>query len=361
MLLLIALLLGSLVYNDLTQTHVPHAPQKLELSSSPVIQNLRKADALSDNKNASSFILLQKRSAVDFAEHVSRDRLENDLRALTKTIGARQLGGKGNLAARRYIAGELQTLGFSESAKTLLRQGFTAFGLFTENIVAVIPAETQNAPIVVVGAHFDTVSNVEGAIDNASGVASLLEVIRVIRESGQTFNFELRFCFFSAEENGYLGAYRYLNLQDRASINRHAAFINADMTGHGVNSAEHVITVCTKGSPNGSDPAEPNVVSRAAEKAHQILSLNTYELYSPMNSGKHDIVPFVRNGIQSATFSWREIDSTRAADNDFDLAAPVYMHTTNDSFENIDIDSVFLMTKLIVASLSVVGDHVSLR
>jgi len=360
-LFLVMLLLYSLVYNDLTADRITMAPKKIELPSSPVISNLKKVDVASSSEKTESFTLLQKRPAAELAELVSREKLEGSLYALSKTIGPRQLGGSGNLATRRFIVAELQALGFRESAKTLIRQGFNAFGRFTENIIAVIPTDISDAPIVALGAHFDTVSNVEGAVDNASGVASLLEMARVIRESGQTFDFEIRLCFFSAEENGYLGAYRYLNQLDRVSLMRHAAFINMDMTGHGLNDSEQALVVCTKGSPNGSDPAEPNLVSKSAEKAFLILSLKAHELYSPMNTGKHDIVPFVAGGIRSATFSWREIDFSRAADNSYGLAPPTTMHTKEDSFENIDVDSVFIMTRLIAASFSIVGDYVALK
>jgi len=361
MLVMVLLLLGAVFYKDMTAAPVVNEPRKLELPSSPVILNLSKADAYEQPHTGDAFMLIQKRSALDLSNLVDGVNIEKTLGALTKTIGSRQLGSRGNLAARRYIVSELQTLGFSETSKTLVRQGFSASGVSTENIVAAIAADNPEAPIVLIGAHFDTVSGVEGAIDNASGVASLLEAARVIKECGLTFEFEIRFCFFSAEENGYFGAYHYLSKLDKHSLSRHAAFFNVDMAGCGVNDAEHVLVVCTKGSPNGAEPADPNVISRSAEKAHRILPLRAYELFSPMNTGKHDIVPFVKNGVYSATFSWREIDYARAADNSFGLAAPAFMHTSNDSLENIDVGSVELMTRFIVASFSIVADHVELR
>ena len=334
-------------------------PQYIKISVPSTIDNLIPADETIPKKEYSA-ILVQKWPTVDIVDLVSLENLERTLLTLTKDIGARQLGGKGNLEVRKYLLEELQSLGFSESDNTLARQSMYVFNIYTENIVAVIPSEKKDASIVVVGAHFDTVSGVEGAIDNGSGVASLLEIIRVLLSYERTFDFELRFCFFSAEENGYYGASRYLNLQSKESLSRHKAFINADMTGFNNRQTTKALVVCTKATPNGSSPAKPNIISDAADKAYRLLSMYEYELFCPINTGKHDIVPFVKIGIPSATFSFREIDYSRAIDNAHGICAPREMHTRSDIYENIDVDSIYLMTRYLLVVFSNVADDVEL-
>lgn len=82
-----------------------------------------------------------------------------------------------------------------EAAEALIADGLSGFGLAVErqpfrfrdrtynNVVATLPGSDPGLPWLLVGAHFDTVSNTPGADDNASGVAVLLEVARGLARS----------------------------------------------------------------------------------------------------------------------------------------------------------------------------------
>src|SRR5581483_8112325 len=66
-----------------------------------------------------------------------------------------------------------------------------------ENVLARRPGAGGGA-VLVVGAHYDTVAGTPGADDNASGVAALLELARLLGEGrGRA---ELLFAAFAAEE-----------------------------------------------------------------------------------------------------------------------------------------------------------------
>lgn len=361
---LVLLMTGLLALPDAVDKSAYAEPEKLAPASCPIISSSSAFDGLFVNTSSSDIyghspIFLQKQPFLEYAELIDFENIEENLRVFTEEIGPRQLGSRGNLSARRYIVSELESLGFSESAGTLARQGFYALSTYTENILAVIPSEIENAPILLFGAHFDSVSGTQGAVDNASGATSLLAIIRAIIKSGHKYEFELRFCFFSAEENGYYGAYRYLNLQNNEAISRHTAFINIDMSGYELCDAEKAIVISTKGSPNGSSPAEPNIISFSAESAYQNFYIGEHKLFCPEKIGKHDIVPFYRRSIPCATFSWREIDPPRAVDNNLGIAPPHYMHTRNDNFENIDVGSVYIMTQFIIVTFCSIADHLS--
>ena len=58
--------------------------------------------------------------------------------------------------------------------------------------------------VLELGAHYDTVRRTPGADDNASGVAGVLEVARVV--SGLRLQRTLRFCLFGGEESGLTGS-----------------------------------------------------------------------------------------------------------------------------------------------------------
>jgi Zn-dependent M28 family amino/carboxypeptidase len=83
------------------------------------------------------------------------------------------------------------------------------FGAGT-NIVAEIGP--RSAPVLVIGAHYDTVPDSPGANDNATGVAALIELARLL--VGQTLPLRVRFVAFDNEEHvgqppQAMGSYAY--------------------------------------------------------------------------------------------------------------------------------------------------------
>lgn len=74
------------------------------------------------------------------------------------------------------------------------------------NLYTLLPATVDSDEYVILGAHFDTgAMNVPGAIDNASGVALVLSVLR--KASGLTFrNKHLVFAVFDQEEEELVGS-----------------------------------------------------------------------------------------------------------------------------------------------------------
>jgi len=69
------------------------------------------------------------------------------------------------------------------------------------NIRAEIPGITSPEKIIVVGAHYDTIEDTPGADDNASGIAGLLELYRLL--SPFRFKRTIRFVAFTLEEPPY--------------------------------------------------------------------------------------------------------------------------------------------------------------
>ncbi|MFX0092851.1 MAG: M20/M25/M40 family metallo-hydrolase, partial [Candidatus Hodarchaeota archaeon] len=81
---------------------------------------------------------------------------------------------------------------------------FTIYPLY-ESLVARLPRSSGLSELqILVGAHYDTVPNSNGTDDNASGVASVLEIARVL--SNYSWPCDLLFTLFNAEENGRLGS-----------------------------------------------------------------------------------------------------------------------------------------------------------
>jgi hypothetical protein len=96
------------------------------------------------------------------------------------------------------------------------------------NLLAERRGRDAQAPVLEVGAHYDSVWDAPGADDNGSGVAALLEVARLLATAKTTRT--VRLCFFAMEEEGLIGSAAHVReLQARGE--RIAGAIVLDMVG----------------------------------------------------------------------------------------------------------------------------------
>ncbi len=128
----------------------------------------------------------------------SIDRNARDiLRFLSVNLGERTLRRYENLqAAADYIRGK-----FASGGASVVDEEYVVDGRRVANIRAEIPGITSPEKIIVVGAHYDTIEDTPGADDNASGIAGLLELYRLL--SPFRFKRTIRFVAFTLEEPPY--------------------------------------------------------------------------------------------------------------------------------------------------------------
>jgi Zn-dependent M28 family amino/carboxypeptidase len=113
--------------------------------------------------------------------------------------------------AAQYIEGTLEALGYM-----INRQVFTVAGSAVRNIEVEREAQSAEVPSLVIGAHYDSFENAPGANDNGSGVATVLELARLLKK-WQPQRTRLRFALFVNEEPPYyrtpdMGSWRYAKL-----------------------------------------------------------------------------------------------------------------------------------------------------
>jgi len=75
---------------------------------------------------------------------------------------------------------------------------------YQTNVIAELPGTISKNRVFEIGAHYDTKPNTPGADDNASGLAGLLEIARVM--AGVKSRRTVRFCFFGLEETNRGGS-----------------------------------------------------------------------------------------------------------------------------------------------------------
>lgn len=90
---------------------------------------------------------------------------------------------------------------FGDAPRT---EDYTVEGKRVTNIITEIEGSDKPENIIIIGAHYDTVEGTPGADDNASGIAGLLELYRLL--SGNTYRRTLRFAAFTLEEPPYFSS-----------------------------------------------------------------------------------------------------------------------------------------------------------
>jgi hypothetical protein len=131
------------------------------------------------------------------AERAVAQRLEAHVEVLAAQIGDRRIGAGDSLQrASDYLVSVLQPVGAGAGAR-IWKEDVAVQGGRAENIIVDL-AGASAAPVVLVGAHYDTAPGTHGANDNASGVAALLELTR--RFAANPLRRPLRLVFFANEE-----------------------------------------------------------------------------------------------------------------------------------------------------------------
>lgn len=95
------------------------------------------------------------------------------------------------------------------------------------NVVAEIPGRENPEEIILVGGHLDSWDLGTGAIDNGSGVAMVLETMRVLQKLKIQPRRTIRAVLFMNEENGLRGARAYFAKYEK-DLGRHVAAIESD-------------------------------------------------------------------------------------------------------------------------------------
>jgi Zn-dependent M28 family amino/carboxypeptidase len=143
--------------------------------------------------------------------------LQQVVTALATGIGFRTYEEPDRLErAAQYISREFASFGYRVSD-----QPFIFRGRAYRNIVADVPRETVSDAVLVIGAHYDSVRTTPGADDNASGIAGLLGLARLLAK--QEMRTAVRFVAFALEEmpvyrTRNMASYHYAEYLDQQGV-----------------------------------------------------------------------------------------------------------------------------------------------
>ncbi|WP_207421214.1 M28 family peptidase [Desertivirga brevis] len=125
------------------------------------------------------------------------DRLKTDVRFLTELNPPRNSDNLESLAkAASYIKDEFEKAGLVTE-----EQKWTAEGKEYKNVIASYNLEKKER--LIIGAHYDVCGEQPGADDNASAVAGLLEIARLMANSKVELDYRIDFVAYNLEEPPY--------------------------------------------------------------------------------------------------------------------------------------------------------------
>jgi Zn-dependent M28 family amino/carboxypeptidase len=281
----------------------------------------------------------------DLVDAVSGERIMRTIQDL-QDFGSRAFYLNSSDEAASYIFGQFQAMNIAVEY-----QEFMAGVHSVRNVVATIPGASADAPQFLFGAHYDsenrdvrTVTDGQtlpapGADDDASGVACVVELARVL--SNLRLRNTVRFVAFGAEENGYdssgrmAGSMSYVESEKARGISYDACWI-LDMIGYGGGSENHTVIIVNEDSMRLGSDMQEMVGALGIE-----LSIEVESNSSLLNS---DHARFWSAGYPAALLI--ESDPTTGV-----YQFNPYYHSTEDTIDKLSEGQIVAVAQGLVATL----------
>jgi Zn-dependent M28 family amino/carboxypeptidase len=206
--------------------------------------------------------------------------------------GPRVEGSTAEHRAFDYISSQLRASGY----RVTLKYVKLPRGKSTHNLIAEKPG--RSSKVIVLGAHVDTKSPALGANDNGSGVATLIELARDLKNADTQPT--LRFVFFGGEEmsdrnsnHHHYGSRAYVRSLSKTQRRRISGMVSVDMVGYG-----SVFNV-------RSMRVGPRTVVKSLQRSASRQRIRMPFLADKGRYGWSDHEPFERASIPAAWLEWR--------------------------------------------------------
>ena len=174
-------------------------------------------------------------SGITFAQ-TQQERLTRHVYTLAgDSLRGRRAGSEDAAKAAAYIVGQFEEIGIRPYFEEGWYQTFERSGNTYKNVVGVIPG---NDPVlkdeyIIIGAHYDHLGVRDGQIyngadDNASGTATIIEVARILKSQQNNLKRSVIVAAFDAEEIGLWGSN---DLSKKLDLSKVKLMMSIDMVG----------------------------------------------------------------------------------------------------------------------------------
>ena len=182
----------------------------------------------------------------------------------------------------------------------------------SQNVIAEKPGDSPR--VVIVGGHYDSVPDTQGAADNASGTAAVLALAQEL--ASRSFPFTLRFIGFGGEELGLLGSRRYVDSLGEEELGNIVAMLNLDVVA-------------------GAGPLE---VAGDRDLAAKLQALDAGLAFRPLPPNiTSDHVSFIQAGVPAVILSTPGVS---------------VVHTPRDTMERVQVQPLVQAMELILGYLT---------
>lgn len=256
---------------------------------------------------------------------VRQDSMMENLKTF-ESLGVKSPGSAALTNTANWIESYYSNLGY----EIIQRDSFNYNGKQLCNLIIEKAGTESPDKFVYLTSHYDT-KNGPGANDNGSGTIILMEIARILKSVPTKTS--IRFCHFSAEENGLIGSSHYVNtiaVPQRTDIK---IVFNIDEVG-GIKTEPNLFITCER---DESAPTSNNTISAAYTDSLMTMT----ELYTSLQAKTYmaygsDYVPFQEAGyIITGLYESNE--------------SP-FVHTANDKIINMDTSYLFNVGQVVMCS-----------
>lgn len=247
-----------------------------------------------------------------------------------------------------YIKNRFETIGLEVEF-----QEFDVDGQTYKNVIATLNSQYDKR--LIFGGHYDVCGNTQGADDNASAVAGIIESARQLYEYKEQINFRIDFVAFTLEEPPYfrtnhMGSYVHAKYLKDKNINV-IGMINYEMIGYFTdepNSQNYPVTAMKYFYPTTG-----NFIAIVTNNSSRdfLKSLNYKNIEKEIDS-QNVILPDVLAGITlSDHLNYWDMGFDAVMVTDTAFYRNKNYHTVNDTIETINFEKMQYSVDMVVKSV----------
>ncbi|MCJ7572621.1 MAG: M28 family peptidase [Candidatus Thermoplasmatota archaeon] len=275
----------------------------------------------------------------EIIDKINETLVRNFMEYLVLETGSRYTGTYGCQKAAKYIYQQFENMGIQTRYQNWSSWGNRWNpGLFkSQNIIGTKPGtDPDSDEIIIFNAHYDTVKETAGAIDDGSGTVGVLAAAYVL--SQYSFKRTMEFVTFSGEEIGLCGSHAYAReLYDKQTPV--LVEFNADEIGKATSKE-------TGKSIRLSITEDSGWIADTMEKMTKDYGFNfnitRWGIDRDAKKGGSDYFEFIQLGYESVAVWQGEWDP--------------YMHTPQDNINNVNFSYLVNTTRHIAATMAILAD-----
>lgn len=273
-------------------------------------------------------------TAITLAAEVSRQNLEASVQSLA-SFHTRHTKSPQAFEITNWIDEQFRSFEYTDC----FLHSYDNNSLNLNNVICVKPGQDETAGTIILCGHFDSVigqspDNVNlrapGANDNATGIAVILEVARLLVDV--PLRHTIQFACFSGEEQGYLGSKAYAAKISSDDL-KLRFLLNLDQIGFPAPNKAIVIEHDSGNTTTANDAGSRELAEMLAYLAQNRLNILT----DSATIERSDYMPFESHGYKVIGL--------------YESGNYMYAHTAQDTQEKVDYDYLANMCKAALTAM----------